>query len=90
MTRRNVATGLLVVGFVMLLAVVPLWIAATQKADDEQRVNDYAEAITGIPQPDADADRGIPLAVGAVGALVFLSGVIVAVSMTLVSPSPDS
>lgn len=86
MTKRHVGIGLICLGLALALAVIPLWIAATNDAESAQTTEDYRAAIVGVPAETKDPNRTLPLAVGAIAAVVFLAGVIVVSS----GPSPDS
>lgn len=76
-------------GLILGLAVIPLWASETHDAERKDTAHDYAEAISGVPFDDVEPDRTIPIAVGVVGALLFLAGVVVTVSPGA-SPSPGS
>lgn len=73
---RRVGVALIALGVVLALAVIPLWSNATDDAERKTLANDYAEAISGTPFEDVEPDRTVPIAVGVVGAVVFLAGVI--------------
>lgn len=75
-TTRRVGLVLLLSGVVLALAVIPLWSSATREADQDALADEYRAAIIGGPVDEPAADRTLPIAVGAVGGVLFLAGVI--------------
>lgn len=75
-TTRRVGLVLLVAGIALAIAVIPLWGAATREADQDALAGEYRAAITGGTVDEPDADRTLPIAVGAIGGVLFLAGVI--------------
>lgn len=75
-----VGVGLIVLGVLLALAVIPLWTNATEDAEAEQLAEEFRAASLGTAPEEVEPERTIPIAVGMVGAVLFLAGVIVTVS----------
>lgn len=75
-TTRRVGLALLLSGVVLAVTVIPLWGASTRDADQDALAGEYQAALTGGPVDEPDADRTLPIAVGVVGGVLFLAGVI--------------
>lgn len=85
MSKRHAGVALIVCALVLAAAAGVLWLKGSDDAEKDQLAEEYRAAIVGDSTDDVDPNRSGPIALGAVGAVLFLSGVI-----ALVSPSRDS
>lgn len=85
MTRRHVGVALIVGALLLAGAALVMWTSASADADADRLAGEYRAAIVGGPADDVTPNRTGPITLGAVSAVLFLGGVVLAAS-----PSDDS
>lgn len=76
--KDNRRTGRLLITAAIMAALVAvlLWSKAEQDADQEQLAEDYSEALGGGRAEDVEADHTGAFALGGLGAVLFLGGIV--------------
>lgn len=87
MDRRQIGTALLVLAAALWIGAWWMWSNRQEQADHDRRVAAYTESLTGRDLDEVGADPAAPIAIGVLGAVAAISGVIVLVSER---PSPGS
>lgn len=85
MSRRHVGAALIVGALLLAGAAFLMWTTGTEDAEADQLAEEFRAAINGDLADDVEPDRAGPIALGAVSAVLFLAGVVLATG-----PSPDS
>lgn len=78
MNRNTLGVILLIGAFALGVAGMITWSNETEAAESQTRVNQYADAMRGVPdRPAVEAERTAPFALWAIAGLATICGTIV-------------
>lgn len=87
MNRKSIGAALLAAGVALGIIGMVLWARESSRVEDARSVNEFGDALGVDDLDDVAADRAPALGAWGVGALLWMSGVVV---LATVPPSRSS